>query len=348
MTCWPRLQPSDQMVNLRYTRVALSVARTTRAAGRDLREPAEATKPVAVFLMGPTASGKTGLAVDLVQRLPCDIVSVDSAQVFRDLDIGTSKPSKAVQAVAPHRLIDVLDAAEAYSAARFRLEALHEMNEITGRGRIPLLVGGTMLYFRALQRGMARLPTADPQIRSRLSATARRHGWPALHAELGRVDPPSAQRIHPSDAQRIQRALEVYELTGRGLSELFSEQEAESFPYKVLKFVLAPHDPIALAERVAVRFREMLAQGLVEEVASLRDRRDLDLAKPAMRAVGYRQVWQYLDGEHNYQEMTERAIIATRQLAKRQMTWLRAEQGTTSLDSSDPRPVIERLRRVIT
>jgi tRNA dimethylallyltransferase len=307
---------------------------------------AEAIKPVAIFLMGPTASGKTGLAVDLVQRLPCDIVSVDSAQVFRDLDIGTSKPSKAVQALAPHRLIDILDAAESYSAARFRLEALREMNEIAGRGRVPLLVGGTMMYFRALQRGMARLPAADPQIRSRLSAMAECRGWPALHTDLRRVDPLSAQRIHPSDAQRIQRALEVYELTGRGLSELFSEQEDESFPYRALKFVLAPNDSIALAQRVAVRFQEMLARGLVEEVAALRDRPDLSAAKPAMRAVGYRQVWQYLDGRHNYQEMTERAMIATRQLAKRQMTWLRAEQGTTWLDSSDPHPVIERLGRV--
>jgi tRNA dimethylallyltransferase len=210
------------------------------------------------------------------------------------------------------------------------------MEDISSRGRIPLLVGGTMLYFRALERGLAAVPEGDPRVRARLAAVAQRRGWRALHAVLCRVDPGTAARVHPSDAQRIERALEVYLITGRKLSELFSQQAARPLPYRVRKFALAPGDRSVLAQRVALRFHSMLKYGLVEEVAALHERRDLHLDKPAMRAVGYRQVWQYLDGRLNYPEMVDRAIIATRQLAKRQMTWLRAEEGTTWLDSSDP------------
>jgi tRNA dimethylallyltransferase len=296
--------------------------------------------------MGPTASGKTRLAVDLVQRLPCDIVSVDSTQVFRGMDIGTSKPSPEVQAVAPHRLIDILDPADAYSAGRFRADALREMESIVGRGRIPLLVGGTMLYFRALQGGFAGLPQAHPEIRAQLSSMAAERGWPALHGLLSRVDPIAARRIHPNDAQRIQRALEVYAISGHRLTELFSRQTHQPLPYRLGKFALVPRDRGALAGRIASRFHRMLDSGLVEEVAALKRRADLNLEKPALRAVGYRQVWQYLDGHLNYPEMVERAIIATRQLAKRQMTWLRTQEGSIWLDSSDSRPAAEVLRQL--
>ena len=296
--------------------------------------------------MGPTASGKTRLAVDLVQRLPCDIVSVDSTQVFRGMDIGTSKPSPEVQAVAPHRLIDILDPADAYSAGRFRADALREMKSIVGRGRIPLLVGGTMLYFRALQGGFAGLPQAHPEIRAQLSSMAAERGWPALHGILRRVDPIAARRIHPNDAQRIQRALEVYAISGHRLTELFSRQMHQLFPYRLRKFAVVPRDRGVVVERIASRFHRMLDSGLVEEVAALKKRADLNLEKPALRAVGYRQVWQYLDGHLNYPEMVERAIIATRQLAKRQMTWLRTQEGSIWLDSSDSRPAAEVLRQL--
>jgi tRNA dimethylallyltransferase len=309
---------------------------------------ADKVKPPALFLMGPTATGKTALAVDLATLLPCDIISVDSAQVFRGMDIGTSKPSKDIQSRAPHRLIDILDAAETYSAGRFRLDALREMQEISQRGRIPLLVGGTGLYFRSLQCGLASLPPADPQVRSRLLAVAQQRGWSFLYDRLRRLDPAAASRIHHSDGQRIERALEVYESTGRRLSELLEEQELQPLPYRPFKFALAPTDRALLGERIAARFQQMLRRGLVAEVEALRARPDLDLSKPSMRAVGYRQVWQYLDGSVKYPAMIERAIIATRQLAKRQMTWLRAEEGITWLEAPDPNPVIKMLGQLTT
>jgi tRNA dimethylallyltransferase len=282
--------------------------------------------PPAIFLMGPTASGKTELAVELVRRLPVEIISVDSAMVYRDMDIGTAKPESAVLAEAPHRLIDILDPAEAYSAARFRKDALREMAEITAAGRIPLLVGGTMLYYRALQQGMADLPEADPQLRARLEEEARQHGWEALHARLAGVDPISAERIHPNDPQRLQRALEVFELTGRPLSELWQAQQGQRLPYRVVKMAVAPDDRAELHRRIAQRFEMMLKQGLVEEVEALFRRGDLHSELPSVRCVGYRQVWQYLDGELSREGMSEKGVVATRQLAKRQFTWLRSEQ----------------------
>lgn len=283
--------------------------------------------PPAIFLMGPTASGKTDLAVELVRRLPVEIISVDSAMVYRQMDIGTAKPEPEVLAEAPHRLIDSIDPAEAYSAARFREEALAHMAEISAAGRIPLLVGGTMLYYRALQQGLARLPEADPAVRAQLEQEAKERGWQVLHDRLAQIDPASAERIHPNDPQRLQRALEVYELTGRPLSELWQEQQGEGIPYRVAKLAVAPDDRAELHRRIALRFELMLQQGLVEEVEALYRRGDLTAEMPSIRCVGYRQVWQYLEGELSRDEMSERGIIATRQLAKRQFTWLRSEQN---------------------
>lgn len=286
---------------------------------------ADEGRPPAIFLMGPTASGKTELAVELVRRLPLEIVSVDSVMVYRGMDIGTAKPGAEVLARAPHRLIDIRDPAEAYSAAEFRADALQAMAEITAAGRIPLLVGGTMLYFRALQHGLSELPSADPEVRGRIEAQARRRGWAALHEQLARVDPEAARRIHPNDPQRIQRALEVYEATGSTLTELTGRKTREAIPYGIRKLVLAPADRAELHTRVADRFQQMLAAGLVQEVEHLYARGDLHPELPSMRAVGYRQIWRYLTGDHDYDTMVERAIIATRQLVKRQLTWLRAE-----------------------
>jgi len=290
------------------------------------RKPATALPP-AVCLMGPTASGKTDLAVSLVERLPFEIVSVDSALVYRDMDIGTAKPDAETLARAPHRLIDIIDPAEAYSASRFREEALEAMAEITAAGRIPLLVGGTMLYYRALAQGLSRLPEADAATRASIEAEAEERGWQALHARLARVDPEAAARIHPNDPQRLSRALEVYALSGRPMSELWREGEQQALPYRLLKLVVAPDERSVLHERIARRFRLMLEQGLVEEVEALFHRGDLGPELPSMRCVGYRQVWQYLAGELSYDEMSEKGIVATRQLAKRQFTWLRSEQG---------------------
>jgi tRNA dimethylallyltransferase len=283
--------------------------------------------PPAILLMGPTASGKTDLAVGLVERLPCEIVSVDSAMVYRGMDIGTAKPGPEVLARAPHRLIDILDPAESYSAALFRGDALSELGDITARGRIPLLVGGTMLYFRAIQRGLAPLPDADPAVREALDAEAERIGWPALHARLATLDPASAARIHPNDPQRIQRALEIHVLTGRSLSDLIRSDRRTELPYRAIKLVRAPGDRRVLHERIERRLRAMVANGLVDEVERLLARGDLSAELPSMRCVGYRQVLPYLRGDYDREEMTLRAIYATRQLAKRQFTWLRAETG---------------------
>jgi len=298
-----------------------------------------------VCLMGPTASGKTGLAVDLVERLPLEIISVDSVMVYRQMDIGSAKPDAATLARAPHRLIDIRDPAEAYSAAEFRADALREIAAIRAAGRIPLLVGGTMLYYRALLGGLAALPAADPAVRARLEAEAAEQGWAALHARLAEVDPVAAARIHPNDPQRIQRALEVYELTGLPLSAL-QDRAAPVLPDRIIKLAVAPPDRAELHARIAARFTAMLQAGLIEEVATLRARGDLRPDLPALRAVGYRQVWNYLAGAMDYTEMTERGIIATRQLAKRQFTWLRSEGDLAWFDSTDPALLQNVLKRL--
>lgn len=283
--------------------------------------------PPAILLMGPTASGKTKLAIELTERGPFDLISVDSGMVYRGMDIGTAKPDAATLQRAPHRLIDILDPAECYSAAQFRRDALREMAAITAAGRTPLLVGGTMLYFKVLLEGLAAMPDADPVLRAQLDAEAALKGWPALHARLADVDPVAAARLQPNDSQRLQRALEVYELTGKPLSQWHAEQTpAAALPYRLTRIALAPPERVVLHERIERRFDEMLAQGLVAEVAGLKARTDLHAGLPAMRAVGYAQVWAYLDGAYDAAEMRLRSIYATRQLAKRQHTWLRRFQ----------------------
>ena len=273
--------------------------------------------------MGPTASGKTGVAVELVQRLPVEIISVDSALVYRDMDIGTAKPDAETLRVAPHHLIDLIDPTESYSAARFCEDALRVMEEITLRGHVPLLVGGTMLYFKALWEGLSKLPQADAALRREIEQEASERGWPALHAELEKLDPETAARLKPTDAQRIQRALEVVRLTGKPMSEVFSESRSEGLPYRVLPLALAPSDRAVLHQRIADRFAAMLDAGLIEEVKQLRKKYLLKAGLPSMRCVGYRQAWEFLEGEYDEQELLNRGIYATRQLAKRQLTWLR-------------------------
>ncbi|MES9986921.1 MAG: tRNA (adenosine(37)-N6)-dimethylallyltransferase MiaA [Candidatus Thiodiazotropha endolucinida] len=282
--------------------------------------------------MGPTASGKTALAVALVERLPLEIISVDSALIYRGMDIGTAKPDQATLRIAPHRLIDIRDPSESYSAAAFREDALTEMAEITRAGRVPLLVGGTMLYFKALEEGLSDLPEADPGIRSRLEQELGRLGLEALHQRLSCLDPAAGRRIHANDPQRILRALEVIEISGKTLTELQQGCVGHTFPYSVLKLVRAPLERSLLHARIERRFREMLAQGFEREVSALMRRGDLSPAMPSMRAVGYRQMLSYLLGELSREEMIERGIIATRQLAKRQFTWLRSCRGCHWLD----------------
>lgn len=291
--------------------------------------------PPAIFLMGPTASGKTGVAVELVRHLPCEIVSVDSALVYRDMDIGTAKPDAETLKQAPHHLIDLIDPTESYSAAQFRRDALRLMTEISARGKIPLLTGGTMLYFRALLQGLNDLPEADAALRAQLDEKAARLGWPAMHAELARLDPPTAARLKPMDAQRIQRALEVCLLSGRPMSALLERDAATELPCRVIQIALEPSDRAVLHQRIAERFDAMLAAGLLDEVRSLRARYRLDPALPAMRCVGYRQAWQYLDGEIDESGLREKGIAATRQLAKRQLTWLRSMDGVRRFDCLD-------------
>ncbi|WP_298610931.1 tRNA (adenosine(37)-N6)-dimethylallyltransferase MiaA [uncultured Thiothrix sp.] len=283
--------------------------------------------PKAIFLMGPTGTGKTDLAIAIRQQLPVEIISVDSALVYKTMDIGTAKPDLETLKQAPHRLIDFLDPIQAYSAADFREDALREMAEITASGRIPLLVGGTMLYFRALEHGLSELPSADPEIRARLIQDAAELGWMALHERLQRIDPEAAARIHPNDPQRLQRALEVYELTGQNLTTLQSSLRFEACPYQLLKLALVPENRAWLHDRLEQRFDKMLDLGLIQEIEQLYARPELNSSLPAIRAVGYRQVWDYLDGKIDYNLMRNRAIVATRQLAKRQMTWLRSDQG---------------------
>ncbi|RDI98092.1 tRNA (adenosine(37)-N6)-dimethylallyltransferase MiaA [Dyella solisilvae] len=293
-------------------------------------------RPLAVFLMGPTASGKTALACTLSEQFPVDLVSVDSALVYRDMDIGTAKPDAATLARYPHRLIDLRDPSEPYSAADFRTDAVAAMEDITSRGRTPLLVGGTGLYFRALQQGLSQLPEADPSIRARLAAEAAGAGWPALHARLQQLDPVAAARIGPNDAQRIQRALEVIELTGRPLSEQQRGGHGQPFPWRVLKLALIPSDRAPLHARIAQRFDAMLRADFLDEVRALRARGDLHADLPAIRAVGYRQAWEHLDGQTDAKEFRDRGIFATRQLAKRQITWLRSELDARVLDPDRP------------
>lgn len=304
------------------------------------------SRPPAIFLMGPTACGKSDLAVALTNVLPCDLVSVDSALIYRGMDIGTAKPDLALRQRIRHGLIDILDPTQAYSAANFREDALQEMKNIANTGRIPLLVGGTMLYFRKLQEGLSLLPSADEAIRVRLEAEAQALGWPALHARLASVDAVSALRIHPNDPQRIQRALEVYELTSQPLSSLFAQQLQCELPYRVVKIVLSLNDRDKLRARIAQRFDAMLQTGFIAEVAILRGRGDLHAELPSMRAVGYRHAWQYLSGEIDYTHMRERAIIATRQFAKRQFTWLRSEKDAQWFDAEAPDVLEQVVKRI--
>ncbi len=287
--------------------------------------------PPAVFLMGPTASGKTALAVALAERFPLEIISVDSALVYRGLDVGSAKPDAATLARAPHHLIDVRDPAETYSVAAFRDDALRLMADIAARGRVPFLVGGTMLYFRALLQGLDDLPRADAALRRTLEAAAAARGWPALHADLAAVDPLTAARLAPNDAQRIGRALEIFHLSGRPMSALLARAE-RVLPYRALQLALVPSDRAELHRRIAARFDAMLDAGLLDEVRRLRADPRLTADRPAMRAVGYRQAWAFLDGLIGIDALRERGIAATRQLAKRQLTWLRSWPDATVLD----------------
>jgi tRNA dimethylallyltransferase len=288
--------------------------------------------PPAILLMGPTASGKTAVAMALADRFPVELVSVDSAQVFRDMDVGTAKPDRATLARYPHRLIDLISPEESYSAARFCTDALAAMAEITAAGRVPLLVGGTMLYFRALLHGLADLPQADAALRAEIDAEAAAFGWPALHAKLADFDPSTAARLHPTDSQRLQRALEIYRLTGRPMSALLAESEQLRPAYDFLSIGLLPADRAVLHERIARRFDEMLLAGLDEEVRQLRAKYALNLNLPSMRCVGYRQTWEAQEGIIPHKELRDRGIFATRQLAKRQITWLTNSFETENYD----------------
>ncbi len=292
--------------------------------------------PPAIFLMGPTASGKTGVAVELAQRLPVELISVDSALVYRDMDIGTAKPDAATLAHAPHHLIDIITPTEAYSAAAFRHDALRLMAGITARGKIPLLVGGTMLYFKALREGLSELPQADPAVRAELDVEIARHGIAHLHKQLAKVDAETAARLAPTDTQRIQRALEIFRLTGQPMSALIAQRESAELPYRIISIALVPSDRSALHARITARFKAMLEQGLVDELRMLREKYPLHPDLPSMRCVGYRQAWQYLEGEIGEAELLDKGIAATRQLAKRQLTWLRSMPDNIELDCLAP------------
>lgn len=303
-------------------------------------------RPPAILLMGPTATGKTALAIELVKRFPCEIISVDSAMIYRGMDIGTAKPSADVLRIAPHRLIDIRDPVENYSAGEFRRDALQHIQEIAATGRIPLLVGGTMLYFHVLQRGIAELPQASAELRAELDARAARDGWPALHVELKRVDPEAAARIHPNDPQRIQRALEVYGLAGKSLSELQRDGQVEPLPYRLIKLGLAPANRQLLHARIAERFRAMMAAGFLDEVRQLSQIEGLTAEHPSMRSVGYRQIREFLDRGGRLETAVERGIVATRQFAKRQLTRLRAEPDVIWYDS-DMTGLVEQVCRTV-
>ena len=292
--------------------------------------------PPAIFLMGPTASGKTGIAVELVQHFPVELISVDSALVFRDMDIGTAKPDAATLARAPHHLIDIVSPTDAYSAAAFRHDALRLMADITARNKIPLLVGGTMLYFKALREGLSPLPQADAALRAELDAEIAQHGIEHLHAKLAQVDAETAARLPPTDTQRIQRAMEIYRLSGQPMSALIKHQEQDRLPYRIHAIALIPSDRAVLHQRIATRFAEMMKQGLVDELRGLREKYLLNRDMTSMRCVGYRQAWEFMEGEINESELREKGIAATRQLAKRQLTWLRGMPDNVELDCLAP------------
>ena len=291
--------------------------------------------PPAIFLMGPTASGKTALAVQLAQQLETEIISVDSALVYKGMDIGTAKPTAEERKGIPHHLIDILDPAEIFSTGRFRKSALQIMEDISSRGKVPVLVGGTMLYFNALFNGLASLPEANSAVRKKLDEELLAYGKEAMHARLKSVDPVAAERIHPNDPQRVQRALEVYQLSGKPITQFFTEAQQNQIPYRKIKLIVATEDRKQLHEKIAQRFKLMIASGLIDEVSALYHRGDLTEKMPSIRAVGYRQTWSYLQGEYDLDTMMEKAIIATRQLAKRQFTWLRREQDALQYASSE-------------
>ena len=294
--------------------------------------------PPAIFIMGPTASGKTGLAVELYQHLPVELISVDSALVFKDMDIGTAKPVASILARAPHHLIDLIPPTEVYSAATFRNDALKLMAEITARGKVPLLVGGTMLYFKALQGGLSQLPEADPNVRQKLDAQAAQIGSPAMHDKLAEIDPETAARLEPADAQRVQRALEVYEISGKTMTELHQSSMSDKLPYQLLKIALTPSDRSVLHDRIAIRFDDILKQGFVDEVKRLLLKYpSLNADMPSMRCVGYRQALEHLAGNYDVAELRDRGIFATRQLAKRQLTWLRGMDDTFEVNCLNPK-----------
>jgi tRNA dimethylallyltransferase len=299
-----------------------------------------ANKPLAISIMGPTASGKTAAALEVARHVPAEIISVDSALVYRGMDIGTAKPTPEERAAAPHHLIDIIEPTEAYSAMHFREDALHLAADIHARGKLPLLVGGTMLYFKALRDGLDDLPQADPEIRARLDDEAARVGMPAMHAKLAQLDPVTAARLKPNDSQRIQRALEIIELSGQPMSQLLEKSAKEELPFELLPLSLEPSDRSVLHERIARRFDAMLDEGkdggLLKEVTALRGRGDLHLRLPSMRCVGYRQAWEYLDGDYDLPTMRDKGIAATRQLAKRQLTWLRSMPDRIVIDCLGP------------
>jgi tRNA dimethylallyltransferase len=302
-----------------------------------------AHKPLAVAIMGPTASGKTAAALAIARAMPAEIISVDSALVYRGMDIGTAKPTAEELASAPHHLIDILDPLDAYSAAQFRHDTLRLVDEIVARGKLPLLVGGTMLYFKALRDGLDELPQADPALRAKLDAEAAEHGVPALHARLATLDPDTAARLKLADSQRIQRALEIIELTGQPMSALLSNRTKAELPFELLSIALEPSDRSVLHNRIATRFDAMLkSDALIDEVEQLRKRGDLHLGLPSMRCVGYRQTWEYLDGAYDMTELRDKGIAATRQLAKRQLTWLRSMPDRHVVDclAADPATTI--------
>ncbi len=307
-------------------------------------QPAANNKPKVIFVMGPTASGKTDLAMRLCDRLPCELISVDSAMIYRGMDIGTAKPTPDELAAYPHRLVDMLDPTEAYSAAQFRTDALAQITEIQQGGRIPVLVGGTMLYFNALQQGLAQLPEANPELRARIEAEAAEKGWPAIHALLAELDPEGAQRLKPTDAQRLQRALEVVQLTGKPISQHWREQADADLPFDIIPIALAPTQRSLLHERIELRFDLMLKAGFEEEVRALWDRGDLHANMPSIRCVGYRQMWSWFSDEYDRDTMRHKGIVATRQLAKRQLTWLRGWQGVHWLETGASNLVSDALK----
>jgi tRNA dimethylallyltransferase len=299
-------------------------------------------KPMAVAIMGPTASGKTASALAIAREYPVEIISVDSALVYREMDIGTAKPNAEELASVPHHLIDIIDPLESYSVMQFREDAIRLVAEIQSRGRLPLLVGGTMMYFKGLVDGLDDLPTADAELRARIDEEAARIGWPGMHAKLAVLDPVTAARLAPNDAQRINRALEIIELSGKPMSELLARREKTELPFELVSFALEPYDRAVLHQRIALRFDQMLGErddsGIVAEVARLRARGDLSLNLPSMRCVGYRQSWEYLDGLYDRKQLRENGIVATRQLAKRQLTWLRSMPERIVIDCLGPDP----------